>query len=101
LSDEQISPELALVCPDLRAKAIAALPEEPWFGRPRRTTDVRTLRTSPATVARPGRRRRDGPTVARDLGAYVFARTTELVAIMAGTVLLVLLLAGISRVVRG
>jgi hypothetical protein len=46
-------------------------------------------------VARPGWWRPDGATVARDVGAYVFARTTELVAIMAGTVLLVLLLAAV------
>jgi hypothetical protein len=28
--DEAISPELALVCPELRLKAIAALPEPDW-----------------------------------------------------------------------
>jgi hypothetical protein len=31
VSEELISPELALVCPDPRAKAIATLPEQPWF----------------------------------------------------------------------
>lgn len=100
MPDEQISPELALICPDLRAKAIAALPEEPWFASPRRTT-AGPLRAYPATVAGPGGWRRDRATVARDVGAYVFARTSELVAIMAGTVLVVLLLAGIARAFRG
>jgi len=28
--DEAISPELALVCPELRLKAIAALPDHDW-----------------------------------------------------------------------
>lgn len=28
---EPLSPELALVCPELRARAIAALPELPWL----------------------------------------------------------------------
>ena len=28
--DDVITPELALVCPDLRARALAALPDRPW-----------------------------------------------------------------------
>ena len=51
--DEAISPELALVCPELRLKAIAALPDPDWD-----TVLARVrLRASAAAVAAPVRRR--------------------------------------------
>lgn len=51
--DEVISPELALVCPELRLKAIAALPDPDWDAVLARVR----LRASAAAVAAPVRRR--------------------------------------------
>ena|ERR1700753_2928750 len=98
---EQISPELALVCPELRAKAIAALPEQPWFAvRPERAE----ARIAGAVVAASTPARRSAPdrgTMARAAGAYVLARAAGLLAIMGAIVLLVLVLADVAGAVRG
>jgi hypothetical protein len=51
--DEAISPELALVCPELRLKAIAALPEPDWDAVLARVR----LRASAASRAAPARSR--------------------------------------------
>jgi hypothetical protein len=51
--DEAISPELALVCPELRVRAIAALPDPDWDAVLARVR----LRASAAAVAAPVRRR--------------------------------------------
>ncbi len=51
--DEVISPELALVCPELRLKAIAALPDPDWDAVLARVR----LRASAAAGAAPVRRR--------------------------------------------
>ena len=39
LTAEPFSPELALICPELRARAIAALPELPWLAVRRSAAD--------------------------------------------------------------
>jgi heme O synthase-like polyprenyltransferase len=49
--DEAISPELALVCPELRLKAIAALPEHDWDAVLARVR-IRPLSGGAATRAR-------------------------------------------------
>ena len=52
--DEAISPELALVCPELRLRAIAALPDPDWDAVLARVR----LRASAAAAASPVRRGR-------------------------------------------
>ncbi len=101
MSDELISPELALVCPDLRAKAIAALPAQPWFpSRPHRTEEP-LRRAHPVTAGRAERTEREDPSFARAVGAYALARAADLLAITASIVVFVLLLATVAGVVRG
>ena len=98
--DEPISPELALVCPDLRAKAIAALtatqpgckrplPAEAPSGRVPLTEDRAEGTTCRDAVA------------ARAAGAYLLGRATALLGIAAGITLCVLLLAAVAGAVRG
>lgn len=99
--DEQISPELALVCPELRAKAIAALPQEPPFASRPQRSEAPLVRAHPGERDQAGRRRHEGRTMARDAGAYVLVRATGLLAILGGALLLVLILAGIASVLRG
>jgi len=53
--DEAISPELALVCPELRLKAIAALPEQDW------DAVLARVRVRPLATAAPARRRQRIP----------------------------------------
>ena len=53
--DEAISPELALVCPELRLKAIAALPEPDW------EAVLARIRLRASTAAVETRRRRRIP----------------------------------------
>jgi hypothetical protein len=97
---EPISPELALVCPELRAKAIAALPEQPWFAsRPKRSENP--LARASAVSGHPARTR--GPesgSIAREAAAYLLGRAAGLLAVMAAFVLLVLILAEVAGAVR-
>jgi len=51
--NEAISPELVLVCPELRLKAIAALPDPDWDAVLARVR----LRASAAAASAPARRR--------------------------------------------
>lgn len=101
MTAEPISPELALVCPDLRSRAIAALPPpQPWFSKRLHATGE-LLRHSPRAKAD---RRTDRPVradVSHVVAAYVFARATDLFAIMAGIALFALALAAVASVVRG
>lgn len=100
MSDELISPELALVCPDLRAKAIAALPAQPWFPVPPHRTEEPLRRADPVTANRATTGRED-PSFARAVGAYALARAVDLLAIAAGIAVFVLLLAAVAGAVRG
>jgi hypothetical protein len=100
--DELISPELALVCPDLRAKAIAALPSrQPWLPSRPRPVDRRCRRGQPAAAERAGRPARTDTTAGRAVGAYVLARAADLLAIVAGIALFVVVLAAVAGAMRG
>jgi hypothetical protein len=101
LFDELISPELALVCPELRAKAIAALPlPQPWFPSRPRPGHGQLRRVPSAAAPRAEWTARTDSTVARAAGRYVLARAADLLAIMAGIVLFVLVLAAAAGAVR-
>jgi hypothetical protein len=97
VSAELISPELALVCPDVRARAIAALPSpQPWFPN-RPDANAEPLRHVPRmTAERAGRAE-----VSRVVASYLLARATDLLAVMAGIALFVLVLAALAGLARG
>jgi hypothetical protein len=98
--DELISPELALVCPDLRAKAIAALPAPSLFARPPRPPREPLRLAPPSPVG--GREVEAEPaTLARHVGVYLVARAADLLAITAGIALFVLVFAAVAGIVRG
>jgi hypothetical protein len=99
--DEPISPELALVCLDLRAKAIAVLPAQPWSSS-RSHSIVEPLRqVLPATAQQATSTAQEEVKVARAVGVYFLARAADLLAITAGIAVFVLLLAAVAGVVRG
>jgi hypothetical protein len=100
VSDELITPELALVCPELRARAIAELAatqaEVPGLPPTQELPDrAPQARDSAVATAR-----RDG-VVARAAGAYLLGRATALLGIAAGITLCVLVLAAVARAVHG
>ena len=97
--DELISPELALVCPDLRAKAIEALPAQPPFPRQPRSTREPLRLARPLPVERPDVER-ESPTLARNVGVYLLARGADLLAITVGIALFVLVFAAVAGIVR-
>ena len=97
MSAELISPELALVCPDVRARAIAALPSpQLWFPK-RPDANAESLRRVPLRTAH----RADRAEVSRVVASYLLARATDLLAVMAGIALFVLLLAALAGLARG
>jgi hypothetical protein len=99
--DELISPELALVCPDLRAKAIAALPSrQAWFPSRLQAAD-RPLRRLPPVTERAVPTAHGDVTVGRAVGAYALARAGDLLAVVAGIALFVLVLAAVAGAMRG
>ena len=97
---EPISPELALVCPELRAEAIAALPEQLWFASPPKRAENPIGRALAFSGDLAPTRGHDSPTIAREAAAYLLGRATGLLAIMAAFVLLVLVLADVAGAVR-
>jgi hypothetical protein len=100
--DELISPELVLVCPDLRARAIGALPpRQPWLPSRPRPGQGQLRRVLPAAAARPEWTASTDATLARAVGGYVLARAGDLLAIMAGIALFVLGLAAVAGAMRG
>lgn len=102
MSDELISPELALVCPELRAKAIAGLPAtQPWFPRQLNSAEAPSCRVPRAADDRARTTARSDSAVARAAGAYLFGRATALLGIAAGITLCVLILAAVAGAVRG
>jgi hypothetical protein len=97
---EPISPELALVCPDLRARAIVALlPQQPSFSKRLHARGEPLRPAPPATAGQAERTVRVD--VSRMAAAYVLARATDLLAIMAAIALFVLVFAAVAGVVRG
>jgi hypothetical protein len=86
-SPEPISPELALVCPELRARALAALPPFP----PSHARARSAIRFVPVEA--------EGP-AARDVVAYVIALATQLGTIGAGVVALTLALTAVATLLR-
>lgn len=98
MSAELVSPELALVCPNLRSRAIAALPpQQPWLPK-RLHANGEPLRPAPPADQTERTVRAD---VSRMAAAYVLARASDLLAIMAAIALLVLVFAAAAGVVRG
>lgn len=102
MTAELISPELALVCPDLRAGAIAALPPpQPWLPQ-RRHANAESLRHAlPATADRAEPTVRVDARLARAAGAYFLARTVDLLVITAGIALFVFVFAAVAGAVGG
>ena len=98
--DELISPELALVCPDLRAKAIAALPAQPWLPIRPYPTEVLVQRAHPVTAARMEQLGGEDSGFARAVGAYALGKAADLLAITAAIAVFVLLLAAVAGIVR-
>ena len=97
MTAELISPELALVCPDVRARAIAALPSpQLWFPK-QPDANAEPLRRVPLRTAE----RADRAEVSRVVASYLLARATDLLAVMAGIALFVLLLAALAGLARG
>jgi hypothetical protein len=94
--DELISPELVLVCPDLRAKALAALPAQPPCG----PVIEEPFGRSHATIVYEAATERRAGAIPRAIGAYVLVRIADLVAITAAIVLFVLLLATVAAAMR-
>ena len=84
---EPISPELVLVCPELRERALAAMPELPW---PAPT--VKTREQVPAEV----------PTwlLAWEITAYLAGSLVPFVVAMAGSVLVTLALTIVADATR-
>jgi hypothetical protein len=102
VSAELVSPELALVCPDLRSRAIAALPPpQPWLPKRLHANREQLRHAPPATADRAERTVRAGANVARAAGAYFLARTVDLLVITAGIALFVLVFAAVAGAVRG
>lgn len=100
MSAELISPELVLVCPDLRAEAIAALPPARLSSPQRLHPKGEPLRhLGPAKPDRAVRTVR--VELSRVAAAYVLGRATDLLAIMTGIALGVLVLAAVAGVARG
>jgi hypothetical protein len=98
VSAELISPELALVCPDVRARAIAVLPSpQPWFPKPPDANAEPLRHVPPRTAERAGRRAE----VSRVVASYLLARATDLLAVMAGIAIFVLVLAALAGLARG
>lgn len=90
MSAEPISPELALVCPDLRATAIDTLRPRPPK-RPRPAGHTRAALPDPAVRA----------DTSRVVAAYVRARATDLLAIIACIALFVLVFAAVAGLAGG
>jgi hypothetical protein len=86
---EPISPELVLVCPELRERALAALPELPW---PAPTVKTREQVPAPAEV----------PTwlLAWEITAYLAGSLVPFVVAMAGSVLVTLALTIVADATR-
>lgn len=102
MSAEPISPELALVCPDLRARAVAALPPpQPWLPKRQRANGELLRRPLPATADRAESTVRPDAKLARAVGAYLLARTVDLLLITAGIALFVLVFAAVAGAVGG
>ena len=97
---ELISPELALVCPELRAKAIAALPAQPWLPSRSYSTEVLVQRAHPETATRLEQPGGEDPSFARAAGAYALGKAADLLAITAAIAIFVLLLAAVAGIVR-
>lgn len=101
MSDELISPELALVCPDLRARAIAALPAQPWLPMQPQPIEESLRRAHAAPADRAAATTRDDATVAGTVVTYILGRAADLLAITASITLFVLILAAVAGIVRG
>jgi hypothetical protein len=102
VSAELLSPELALVCPDLRARAIAALPPpQPWLRKRQHANGQALRRGLQENADRAERTVRPDANIARAAGAYFLARSIDLVVITAGIALFVLVFAVVAAAVRG
>ena len=103
VSAELVSPELALVCPDLRSRAIAALPppRQPWLPKRQHANGEPLRRVPPVTADRAERTVRADAKLARAAGAYFLARTVDLLVITAGIAVFVLVFAAVAGAVRG
>ena len=100
--DESISPELVLVCPELRVQAIAALPPtQPRLPLRPRPGHGQLRRVPPATAPRAEWTAPTDTTVAHLVGGYVLARAGDLLAVVAGIALFVLVLAAVAGTMRG
>jgi hypothetical protein len=85
LAAEPLSPELALVCPELRARAIAALPELPWLEVRRSAPDEHAEAEDDAVLA-------PLASICREAATYALALAGRLGIAAAGVVLLTLAL---------
>ena len=85
---EPISPELVLVCPELRERALAQLPPLPWEAFAPRRAEVALARRAPAVPA------------LHEAMTYALTLLVPLGALALGSLLVTLcltLLAGVSR----
>ncbi len=88
---EPLSPELALVCPELRARAIAALPELPWLEERRSAPDEHAEAEDDAVRA-------PLASICREATTYALARAGQLGIAAVGVVLLTVALTILAAV---